>query len=195
MRPRSASALIARASGAALFLAFLCWCGLALILDRYGQRALPDQTWDAIIVAGCRVEPDGTPSPALRNRTELAVAHYERGSAPLLLFTGGTGSFPPSEAEAAAQHARQLGVPDSAILLEDSSTSTEENARNSAAGHPLRRVLVVSDSYHIFRAGRVFDRHFEQVDTDGSLAPLWPRVRGAMREVLAVCWYAIRGRL
>ncbi len=195
MRQKSASVPAARAAGAAFLLGFLCWCGLALLLDRYGQRAIPEGSWDAIIVAGCRVDPGGIPSPALRNRTELAVDHYQRGRAPLLLFTGGTGAHPPSEAAAAARHARQLGVPDSAILLEDTSTSTEENARNSAARHPLRRVLVVSDSYHVFRAGRVFARHFEQVETDGSLAPLWPRALGAMREVLAICWYAVRGRL
>ena len=111
------------------------WFLTAAALDHYGQRRPDGQRYDAIVVAGCRVDPGGVPSPALRARTELAVALYEEGLAPQLAFTGGLGANPPTEAQAAADHARNLGVPAENIRLEDRSTSTEENAHYLAREH------------------------------------------------------------
>ena len=76
------------------------WAALAVGLDRYGQREAVG-AYDAIVVAGCRVLPDGHPSPALQNRTRQAVNLWRAGPAPTLVFTGGVGRYPPSEARAA----------------------------------------------------------------------------------------------
>jgi len=171
------------------------WLVLALLLDRYGAREAPGEAFDLIIVAGCRVQPDGSPSPALARRVERAVALWRQGQAPRIVLTGGLGTWLPSEAEAAAAHARALGVPADALLLEDRSTSTEENARNAAAAWPAQRVLVVTDAYHVFRAERVFGRYYAEVRGVGSRSPVLWRARGALREVAAVAWYAGTGRL
>jgi uncharacterized SAM-binding protein YcdF (DUF218 family) len=53
----------------------------------------------------------------------------------------------------------------------------------------------VTDAYHVFRARRVFDRHFEEVEGVGSTYGYWVRVRGAYREVLAVAKYGAFGAL
>lgn len=185
----------ARLALAAVPFALVLWLLAALALDRLGRRPPPDGRWDAIVVLGCGVGPDGRPAPALRHRVERAVALWRQGLAPVIVFTGGLGAHPPSEAEAAAAHARALGLPPSAVRLEDRSTSTEENARFTAALHPNARVLVVTDAYHVFRARRVFARHFPAVAAAGSVAPLPSRARGALREVAAVAWYALTGRL
>lgn len=177
------------------------WALLALVLDSWGKTREPEGVYDYVIVAGCRVDPDGTPSPALQGRVEVAVALWKMGVAPALVFTGGIGTFPPSEARAASDHAAGLGVPREVMILEDRSTSTEENAANAAItlrerdGAPPRRVLVVTDAYHVFRARRVFNRHFEHVDAVGSTYGYVSRVRGAFREVLAIGKYAAYGDL
>ena len=173
----------------------LSWCALGVALDRYGQRDVAGR-FDAIVVAGCRVDPNGRASLTLARRTRHAVALFERGVAPKLVFTGGVGDYPPSEAEAAAVIARRAGVPGSAIVLEDRSTSTEENARFAAEliGEDAR-IVVVSDAYHIFRSQRVFRRYFAEVVGSGSLGPRSIRARGALREVLAVGIYGALGRL
>jgi uncharacterized SAM-binding protein YcdF (DUF218 family) len=176
-------------------IAVACWLLAALLLDLTGHRDVSGQTFDAIVVAGCRVMPDGTPSDALRDRVRLAAALWHDGAAPVLVLTGGVGAFSPSEAAAAAALAAELGVPESAMILESASTSTEENARLAALHTPARSVLVVSDAYHVFRVRRVFARHFEVVEATGSTTHPWPRLRGALREVAAVGWYAVRGRL
>lgn len=173
----------------------LGWLALALALDAYGHRQ-PEARYDAIIVAGCRVDPDGQPSLALQRRTREAVALWRAGRAPLLVFTGGVGTYPPSEAQAAGDYARRLGVPAEALLLEDRSTSTEENARFSAdLLDPASRVIVVTDTYHVLRAERVFGRVFAEARGAGSVAALDVRSRGALREVFALGFYALRGRL
>ncbi len=171
--------------------------GAAFGLDRYGLRG-PTGEWDAIVVAGCRVRPDGTASLALQRRTREAVAQWKAGRAPIVVFTGGVGTFPPSEASAAAAYAATLGLPPDAIALEERSTSTEENA--VFAAEQLRAagrtdVLVVTDSYHVFRVQRVFGRHFDRVGVVGSVPALSVRVRGSLREVGAVLIYALTGKL
>lgn len=136
----------------------LAWAGLAGLLDHFGQtdRARPA---DAIVVLGARVTPQGVPGDSLRGRTLAAAALYRRKLAPKLICTGGVGRYPPAEARAAATLAEQQGVPAGDILLEERSTSTWENAQNAAAicrEHGWRRVIVVSDPYHLWRARRDF---------------------------------------
>jgi len=173
------------------------WLCAAMGLAWYGRRAAPvERPWDAIVVLGCRVTETGRPSVALRVRVERAVELQREGFAPTVIFTGGVGDAGYSEAAVAAQTARELGLPASAIVMERASTSTEENARFAAATSRASRVLLVTDAYHVFRAERVFGRYFAQVRGVGTVNPyVWPRVRGALREVAAIASYGLRGRL
>lgn len=174
----------------ATYLAAAAW------LDRRGQRPAPGETFDAIVVLGCRVREDGRASPSLARRTQLAAELYAQGRAPRVVLTGGVGTYPPSEAAAAAVVAQEAGVPLDALVLEDRSTSTEENAREAATQIGAdARVLLVTDAYHVFRAERVFARHFREVRGVGALGPMSQRVRGALREVTALTAYGALGRL
>ena len=178
----------------------IVWGALAALLDAHGAWTPTNTRYDVIIVAGCRVDANGQPSLALQRRTRLAVDLWSQGRAPVVVFTGGVGTFPPSEARAAADYATQRGLPPDAAVLEERSTSTEENARFAAAllqdlGVPHAAALLVTDGYHTFRARRVFAQHFAQVDAMGS-QPSWDvRTRGALREVFAVAWYGATGKL
>jgi uncharacterized SAM-binding protein YcdF (DUF218 family) len=176
-------------------IAAVLWSLGAYGLDTWGRLQAPRGTYDAIVVAGCRVAADGRPSPALQSRVRRAVELWEEGYARRIVFTGGLGTYPPTEAQAAAEFAESLGVPRRVMVLEDESTSTEENAKNAAKALDADRVLVVTDAYHVFRARRVFDRHFDKVDAVGSTYGYMSRIQGAYREVLAVAGYAARGSL
>lgn len=173
----------------------LAWVLAAAGLDLAGGSQEPHDV-DLIVVAGANVLPSGEAGPSLRARTELAIALYRDGKAPRLAFTGGVGDHPPSEADVGAALARAAGVPDEALVLEKTSTSTEENARHLAAiVGPETRIALVTDRYHVWRARRVFARHFRHVVGIGAISPTAVRGRGALREVLAVLWYGARGRL
>lgn len=133
-------------------------------IDSYGQREhLPshEAPADALVVLGAGVNEWGRPSRSLSERTRHAVQLWKRGLAPQLICTGGVGDNPPSEARVAADLAISLGVPASKVLLEDTSTSTRENARFAAdicRARGWKRVVVVSHPYHLWRARRDFRR-------------------------------------
>ncbi len=175
----------------------LSWVAFSCGLDRYGQaRPTPEGQWDAIVVLGCRVYPDGQPSQALARRVDRAVELFLAGRAETLVLTGGAGDTGFVEAEVAAARAESLGVPRTAMILETRSTSTEENAQFAAEAIQGRRVVVVTDAYHVLRSERVFSRHFHEVAVVGTVSPnTGARVRGAVREALALAGYAVQGRL
>jgi uncharacterized SAM-binding protein YcdF (DUF218 family) len=145
--------------------------GLAFVVDRFGQRERATRA-DVVVVLGARVLPGGVPSPALRARIEKAVDLYHQGVAPRLLFSGGVGVNPPSEASVMRDVAVRLGVPAEACLLEEQSHSTEQNARFSSAllrSLGAHRVVVVSDPYHLLRARQYFRLHGIEAATSPAL--------------------------
>ena len=113
---------------------------------------------DAIVVLGCRMPEDGRLGGALERRVAHAAELWRRGEAPLLLLSGG-GGRQRSEADAMRELALGEGVRSEAMLLEDRSRNTVENAVFSAAllrGKGGRRVIVVSEAYHLLRARILF---------------------------------------
>jgi uncharacterized SAM-binding protein YcdF (DUF218 family) len=167
--------------------------GLAFVVDRFGQheRAVPS---DVVVVLGARVLPNGQPSPALRARIEKAVDLYHQGVAPRLLFSGGVGLHPPAEARVMRDVAVRLGVPPEACLIEEQSHSTEQNARFSAdvlRSLGARRVVVVSDPYHLLRARQYFRLQGFEVATSPALLTernqfLSDRIYWTVREAAAL---------
>ena len=114
-----------------------------------------DTQADAIVVLGCRLRRSG-PSAALSRRVALGVELYRAGRAPLLLLSGGSG-----EAAAMRALAIEAGVPEGALLCEDTSRNTAENAANSARllrERGLGRVVLVSHRAHLLRARLLFRR-------------------------------------
>ena len=177
-------------------LVFLCiWLGVAVYLDRYGQRTLPARQYDAAVVPGCAVRRDGTASGALVRRTNHAIALWKSGTVHTIVFTGGIGKYPPSEASVAAEIAIDAGVPDSALIREEKSTSTAENAAFSVSIKPGMAnwsIVVTSDGYHCWRCKRLFGRYYASVQTAGSTPSQRLRIRGALREVFSIIKMLIR---
>jgi uncharacterized SAM-binding protein YcdF (DUF218 family) len=131
---------------------------LAGFLDGYGQINRARKA-DALVVLGAQVGRDGKAGRGLQMRALHAARLYKKGYAPHIICTGGVGDYPPSEAVAAAKVLLVQGVPRAAIFLEDKSTSTWENAANAARickAHGWKRVVVVSDPFHLWRAERNF---------------------------------------
>jgi uncharacterized SAM-binding protein YcdF (DUF218 family) len=170
----------------------LAWGVLAFLLDRNGSRPLRRGTWDAIVVLGCRVLPGRVASPELRRRVETAMSLWRQGRAPRVVFAGGPGRDHRAGATAASAGAPRRGLPESAILVEVTSTAPDETALFSSALDGASRVLVVTDSAGAFRCERVLSRHFESVAVAATAAPLPIRIRNALREALAVSEHALR---
>lgn len=123
------------------------------------------------------------------------------GCAGTLLLSGGKPRGGVTEAAALAALAGAAGVADAAILTEEDSFDTWENAIFSARlllARRQRRVVVVSDAYHLPRAVLCF--RAAGLTAVGSAAP--GGLAGApaaylaatLRETAAFAGYAVKGR-
>lgn len=109
---------------------------------------------DAIVVLGA-AQYVGRPSPVLRARLDHALDLWQRGLAPRLIFTGGTGAGDTtSEAAVSRKYALQHGVPDTAILTENEGRTTRESLAAVSAimrARQMRTAILVSDPFHMLR--------------------------------------------
>lgn len=166
---------------------------LAWRIDAYGQadRAEPA---DAIVILGAAVAPGGYAGNSLHERTMRAVELHRRGLAPRIICTGGVGRYPPSEASVEARVAMKAGVRREDLFLEETSKSTWGNAVNASdicRQHGWKRVIVVSDPYHLWRAKRDFERAGLSATTSPALKSTlntepYSRVKMTLREAFGV---------
>ena len=169
------------------------------------QQAGIDETRPAhvAIVLGAAVERGGRPSPSLRTRTQHAIELYRAGRVKTLFLTGGLGRNAPTEAEAMRRLALAAGVPDSAIVLEETATSTQESMTAAAREARLRGwgiVLVVTEPFHTLRARQMardagLDAYASPAS--GSSIQRIDRLRRfhTAREAAALLYYLSLGRL
>jgi uncharacterized SAM-binding protein YcdF (DUF218 family) len=161
-----------------------------------GTRARPR----VAVVLGAQVLPGGRPSPTLEARTRHAGELYVRGLADLLVPTGGEGEHPPGEAVVMSGILRKMGVPEAAILREDTARSTWESAVSVAeiAHHRgICEVLVVTDPLHCVRTVASFGKVgllavAEPVYSSPMWRKRWSRRGQFVRESGALVWYRLR---
>jgi uncharacterized SAM-binding protein YcdF (DUF218 family) len=109
---------------------------------------------DAIVVLGA-AQYNGRPSPVLRARLDHALALYREGYAPIIVVTGGVGRGDTiSEAIVGQRYLVAQQVPAEAVVAQPVGRSTRTSM--TAVGvwlgqRGLRRVLLVSDPFHMFR--------------------------------------------
>lgn len=88
------------------------------------------------------------------SRLAAGARAWLAGRAPRIILSGG-GDGGSSEARMMARAIARLGVPPAALMLEERSRNTRDNARYTAAlaqQHRMRRVLLVTSSLHMPRA-------------------------------------------
>jgi vancomycin permeability regulator SanA len=140
-----------------LVLAALAWCRWVFVqIEHYAaqDQAAPS---DAIAVFGA-AEYDGRPSPVFRARLDHAESLYSRGIAPLIITLGGDGGDQFSEGAVGEQYLEGVGVPESDIIAETESTSTDQSVHRLAViahTNRLKRIVVVSDATHLFRIHQI----------------------------------------
>jgi uncharacterized SAM-binding protein YcdF (DUF218 family) len=152
------------------------------------------------VVLGAQVLPGGRPSPTLEVRTRHAGELYVQGLTDLLVPTGGEGEHPPGEAVVMSGILREMGVPEAAILREDTAGSTWESAvrvAEIARRRGVGEVLVVTDPLHCVRTVASFGRVgllavAEPVCNSPMWRKKWSRRGQFVRESGALVWYRIR---
>jgi uncharacterized SAM-binding protein YcdF (DUF218 family) len=154
---------------------------------------------DAVVVLGAQVLGPGAPAPAARRRVAHGVEVLAGGGARWLVLTGGVGEAGVSEASVMAEVAAGLGVTRDRLVLEEESTSTLEQAiavARLARRRGWRRVVVVTDRYHLPRALFLFRRMGLPAAGDPARGPggagRWHWLGGVAREGAAWAKVAIQ---
>ncbi|MGH7547284.1 MAG: YdcF family protein [Gemmatimonadales bacterium] len=146
--PRRVAAAVVAAIAVAL-----AW---ATVVVAVALTAARDQakSADAIVVLGA-AQYNGRPSPVFRARLNHAAALYQRGLAPVVLVTGGVGMGDTlSESEVGRRYLLRVGLADAAVVALPAGSSTTASLDGVAhwfSGHDNRRVLLVSDGFHMLR--------------------------------------------
>ena len=110
-------------------------------------------------------------------RTWHALSLYERGYAPIVVFSGGTladAGIACSSAGLSLEAAQELGLPAGAAVILDGAQSTYDEAVNLRSLIQERgwdSVIVVTDLFHTRRAGRTFRALLPDVHIIVSAAP------------------------
>lgn len=182
---------------------------------------VPDDSQAIVVLAGGILEPSETlPTAELkmdsRMRCIYAAELYKQRPLPILVAGGVVHeemNLPPLSQEM-KKLLIELGVPEDAIVVEDKSRSTYENATMSQpllAERNIERIVLVTDADHMLRASECFTtqgfdvvpaacRHASDTFSWQPSAFL-PRagaaksVRESMHEWLGIVWYKATGKI
>ena len=145
-----------RALGGILLAIVLIALGWAAVVVTVAVHAARDEATaaDAIAVLGA-AQYNGRPSPVFRARLDHAAALYQRGLAPVVLVTGGVGPRDTlNEANVGRDYLMRLGLPTEAAIPLSGGADTYasiDQVRQWFEGRDSRRVLLVSDGFHMLR--------------------------------------------
>lgn len=118
----------------------------------YTEDTAQNLSADCIIVLGCSVYIDGTPSPFLKDRVTTAVNLYKQGVAPKILMSGDHGQDDYNEVAVMRDTAMELGVPEEDIYMDHAGFSTYETMYRASEIFGIENAVIVTQGFHIHRA-------------------------------------------
>ena len=107
---------------------------------------------DCIVVLGCQVRSDGTPSHMLEDRLRRGVELYEAAAAPKLLMSGDHGQREYDEVNAMKGYAVAAGIPSGDVFMDHAGFSTYESLYRAKEIFGVKKVIIVTQEYHLHRA-------------------------------------------
>src|SRR5215475_6956876 len=169
---------------------------------------LPDKKpADAIVVLGAGLMNAGSLQDESLRRLIAGIDLYKQGLAPLIVLSGGArpDDLQHTEAQQRSILAQTMGIPAEAILKEETSNTTREEAVRISRllmHRGLRKILLVTESLHLRRAQLVFESTGLEVSPIASddyaivvntpTARLWLAAR-VMMESVALAYYRVAG--
>ena len=125
------------------------------ILSEEQAVALTDV--DCILVLGCKVHADGTPSNRLRDRLVCGTDLYLAGASPKLLMSGDHGRKEYDEVGTMKKYAMDRDIPSEDIFMDHAGFSTYESMYRAKEIFGADKILIVTQEYHLYRALYVAD--------------------------------------
>ena len=107
---------------------------------------------DCIIVLGCLVRPDGSPSGMLEDRLTTGVDLWSRGVSDTMLMSGDHGTVEYDEVNAMRDFAVKNGVPIERIFMDHAGFCTYDSIYRLKEVFGAKKVVIVTQQYHLYRA-------------------------------------------
>ena len=111
-----------------------------------------DKNYDAIVVLGAGLKADGTPSNMLEDRLKGAIELYNKGIAPKIILSGDCSGEDYDEVSSMKKYCMDNGVPELDIIRDDKGFSTYETMDNVVRTMGYKKIMVVTQKYHIYRS-------------------------------------------
>ena len=154
----------------ALVLLFLLIINLIVILGagsivRGNKDYAIDEKYDAIVVLGAGLRPDGKPSNMLEDRLKGAIELYKKGVSQKIIVSGDCSGEDYDEVSAMKKYCIDNGVAEDDVIRDDAGYSTYETMDNVVNGMGYKKIIVVTQKYHVYRS--VYIARRMGADADG----------------------------
>lgn len=113
---------------------------------------------DCIIVLGCQVRSDKSPSDMLKDRLDHALVLYEGKASEKLLMSGDHGRVEYDEVNAMKQYAVDRNVSSEDVFMDHAGFSTYETVYRAKEIFGCESVIIVTQEYHLYRALYIAER-------------------------------------
>lgn len=110
------------------------------------------QDVDCIIVLGCLVLEDGTPSNILKDRLDTGIQLYKNGVAPKIIMSGDHSSEQYNEVASMKNYAVDAGVVSEDVFMDHAGFSTYETMYRAKEVFNAKKVVIVTQEYHLYRS-------------------------------------------
>ena len=136
---------------------------ISVMMVSAAESRASDENAGTVIVLGCRVKGD-VPSLMLKRRIDAAYEYLEKNPGTVCIASGGQGRDELiSEAECIRNVLVEKGISADRIIMEDKSTSTDENIRFSlekmAENGISGGAVIVTNDYHQLRAKMICQKY------------------------------------
>ncbi|NKW93050.1 YdcF family protein [Bacillus toyonensis] len=163
---------------------------------KHGHMKATDDA-DYIIVLGSKV--NGTkPSYSLQYRIDKAAEYLKSHEKTIAIVSGGQGKGEDiSEALAMKQGLMKQNIAEDHIIMEDKSTSTDENITFSKPLIPanMKKGMIVTNDFHMFRAKKIAAKQGLQLEGLPAKTPKPIIIPSNVREYLAITQYWFMNRI
>ena len=150
------------------------------------EQAATLEDVDCIIVLGCLVKADGTPSDMLYDRISVGVTLYQNGTSPKLLMSGDHGQKEYDEVNTMKTCAIDAGVPSEDIFMDHAGFSTYESIFRAKEIFGADKIVIVTQEYHLYRALSIANAlGIEAYGVSADLRGYSGQTKRDVREVLA----------
>jgi len=143
---------------------------------------------DCILVLGCQVKSDGVPSHMLEDRLRRSVELYRLQVAPKLLMSGDHGREDYNEVGTMKQYAIDADVSSSDVFMDHAGFSTYESLYRAKEIFGVKKVIIVSQEYHLYRALYIAEQMgIDAYGVSSDYRSYWGQSKREVREILARC--------